>query len=201
MKSFLSVSLLILSVFILSCSKKITPEGQDQKISVGTYVPVIPEDTTVIYKTGVNAYGHYLSGLLIIKSFPDENYRILFTTEMGVKLFDFEFKGDEFVVHHCIDKLNRKPVLNLLKKDFALMLARHISHKKGKLQQKETDRVFVLKQEKEFIFYTINPQGIIERIETLSNKGKEKTLLTFQRETDKIRRLTERKLFITYFRI
>lgn len=184
MRNFLSVNLLILLVIVFSCTRKINPQGSEYAISSKTFRPVIPKDTTVIYKTGVNAYGHYLSGLLVVKSYQNENSRILFTTEMGVKLFDFEFKDQEFIIHHCIDKLNRKPVLKLLEKDFSLMMARGLKGKKVLLQEKENLKVFVLKEEKEFFFYHINSDGIIEKIETLSHKGKEKTLLTFQRESE-----------------
>ena len=45
-----------------------------------------------LYKTEVNLYGNKFGGLLLIKAMQDSSYRIVFTTETGIKLFDFEPK-------------------------------------------------------------------------------------------------------------
>jgi hypothetical protein len=48
---------------------------------------------------------------------------LVFTNEAGVTFFDFQFDAQgRFTVKHVIKQLDRKPVINTLKKDFELML-------------------------------------------------------------------------------
>lgn len=42
---------------------------------------------------------------------------------MGIKIFDLElFEKDDFVVHYCMEQINRKSLLNALGNDFSLMI-------------------------------------------------------------------------------
>src|SRR5688572_27397088 len=45
-----------------------------------------------LFKTNIRVYGRDFSGLLVTKQMEPEDYRVIFTTELGMKLFDFEFK-------------------------------------------------------------------------------------------------------------
>jgi hypothetical protein len=75
------------------------------------------------YSATIDVYGKHLSGLLLVKNMEDGRFRTVFTSEAGVTFFDFEFKGfDGFRVHKVIPQLDRKAVINTLRKDFALML-------------------------------------------------------------------------------
>lgn len=86
-----------------------------------------PHFTTVVYTTQVNIVGNYLSGLLVIKTMPDSSTRIVFTSEMGLSLFDFEFSAnDDFKVHYIIKKMNRDAVIKTLRQDFEMVLMRRL---------------------------------------------------------------------------
>jgi hypothetical protein len=80
------------------------------------------EFKTSWYNTSIDVYGKHLSGLLLIKD-TGEGYRTVFTNEAGVTFFDFSFGVDgSFKVVKVIKQLDRKPVINTLRDDFALML-------------------------------------------------------------------------------
>ncbi len=81
-----------------------------------------PEFNTVLYNTKVNVAGNHLSGLLFIKSMADGSLRIVFTNEMGFKMFDFEFFENEFRVIHCVNKLNKAAVLRSLRRDLGMLV-------------------------------------------------------------------------------
>lgn len=81
-----------------------------------------PVFSSVIYKTEVDVVGKQLSGLLVFKTMPDSSRRVVFTSETGPTLFDFEFRPDTFVVRYCYKKLKRKAVIQTLRKDFELLL-------------------------------------------------------------------------------
>src|SRR5690606_33245610 len=71
-----------------------------------------------IYKASIDVYGKNFGGLLIIKKIANNQHRVAFTTEMGSKLFDFTFTEDDFKVNFILDELNKKILINILKKDF-----------------------------------------------------------------------------------
>ena len=90
--------------------------------------PFTDDSTSYLYKTSAHIYGHYLSGLLLIRHFSNDNYRIVFTNELGVKFFDLEFSNNEFIVHFAMKKLDKKPVMKVLENDFRLLLAVGLSN-------------------------------------------------------------------------
>jgi hypothetical protein len=109
------------------------------------------------YKARVDVAGHPVSGLLLIKNMPDSSVRVVFTNEAGVTFFDFGFsRSRAFTVHSIMKKLNRKPVVETLRKDFELILA--LPFEKGTYQSwSEGDEVFFgVKQKNETAYFIIS---------------------------------------------
>jgi hypothetical protein len=76
----------------------------------------------LIYKTNINFYKNDISGLLIIKKTNYNIYRIVLTTQFGLKIFDFELNHGILNVKHCIEYLNKKVIINTFQTDFNLIL-------------------------------------------------------------------------------
>ena len=84
-----------------------------------------PQFSNTLYSTQVDILNHHLSGLLFFKQMPDSSLRVVFANEMGFKFFDFEFTKDSgFVKHYMMPKMDKKPVVKALQKDFELVLMR-----------------------------------------------------------------------------
>lgn len=82
-----------------------------------------PQFRNELYKAQVAITNHTLSGLLLIKEMPDKSMRVVFSTEMGVKFFDFKFmENGEFKVIDILKRLNKKVVITALREDFELLL-------------------------------------------------------------------------------
>jgi len=75
-----------------------------------------------LYKGSLDISKHHLSGLFYVKRVSLNSIRILFSNELGMNFFDFELKGDEFIVHSCFSSLERASLLKLLENDFRLLL-------------------------------------------------------------------------------
>ena len=76
-----------------------------------------------LYKAQIDISGKSLSGLLLIKKMPDSSTRIVFSTETGVKFFDFAFmENGEFNVIDILKRLDKKVVITALRKDFEVLL-------------------------------------------------------------------------------
>jgi hypothetical protein len=82
-----------------------------------------PNFNSALYKAEIDVVGHHLSGLLLIKTLPDNSIRMVFSNEMGFKFFDFEFKQNgDFNALYVVKQMDKKPVIKTLKKDFELIL-------------------------------------------------------------------------------
>ena len=75
-----------------------------------------------LYKTTLDISKHHLSGFIFLKRTSDTSYRIIFSNQMGMKFFDFEFQGKKFIIHYCFPSLERKSLLKLLENDFRMLL-------------------------------------------------------------------------------
>ncbi|GGG35521.1 hypothetical protein GCM10010976_03980 [Bizionia arctica] len=80
-----------------------------------------------VYKATIDVYDKHFGGLLIIKKIGDNNHRVVFTTEMGNKLFDFTFLKDDFKVNFILDEFNKKILINILKKDFKVLITENLN--------------------------------------------------------------------------
>jgi hypothetical protein len=81
---------------------------------------------------------------MVIKPFTINSYRVLFITEIGIKIFDMEFnKNGDFRLHYCLDALNRKLVIKILKNDIGLMLDSIPKTNIRTLQNRENGRTII----------------------------------------------------------
>lgn len=78
-----------------------------------------------VYKANITAYGNELTGIFIAKKINDTTHRMVFTTEFGNKLMDFEISEKDFKVNFILEELDRKIIINTLVNDFRLLLRKH----------------------------------------------------------------------------
>ncbi|MBL0049618.1 MAG: hypothetical protein IPP32_16150 [Bacteroidetes bacterium] len=128
-----------------------------------------------LYKANVNLYGKKFGGLLLIKNMPDSSYRFVFTTETGIKLFDFELKNDSFKVHFCIEKFNKAGVLQTLASDLKLVLTENRIGQNAQILSATDNKWTIYKfssgQVQEYYYKDIS-SGRISKIEQSSGKKK-----------------------------
>ncbi|RKN82405.1 hypothetical protein [Ulvibacterium marinum] len=80
-----------------------------------------------VYKADINLYKKNFSGILILKKLGVQHHRVVFTTELGNTIFDFSFRDGDFRVNHILSEMNKKMVINLLKKDFRTLVTENPS--------------------------------------------------------------------------
>lgn len=121
----LQILFLIISACLLaSCSAGTVKGLPEQQLQEKTYkAPYFSDaETDYVYKAHISVYGRDFGGIFIAKKMNDTLYRAAFTTEFGNKLFDFEITDDSFKVNYILEELDRKIILNTLKRDFMLLL-------------------------------------------------------------------------------
>jgi hypothetical protein len=134
--------------------------------------------TDYIYKAKINAYGNVFGGLLIIKKIKNNNHRIVFTTNFGNKIFDFELLDNNIKTHYIMEKLNRKIIINTLKHDFETLTQEHNKIHKA-FKQNEQYSFYQAKTKNRYNHYLVfeSTQKLIEIINT--TKTKEKIIIKF----------------------
>ncbi len=135
-------------------------------------------NTDYIYKAKINAYNNVFGGMLIIKKIKEDNHRIVFTTSFGNKIFDFELINDEMKIHFIMKELDRKIIINTLKRDFKTLTQEQ--HKIYKAFKKtEGGIIYQSKTKRRYNHFQIEPksQFLIKIINT--TKAKEKIVISF----------------------
>lgn len=188
MKYFLFSSCLLLLAACASHYKTLRPVEADQKCLESIRPSGIE---TAWFNASVDVAGRHISGLLLIKNMPDSSCRVLFTNEVGITFFDFEFRKDgSFESKKILSRLDKRPVVNTLKSDFLLLLGLYF---KDDLQSwKHDEQIYYgVKQGGEmFYFITDDRCSGVRRFE-IGSARKRKVSIEFRgevlREPEEIR--------------
>ncbi|QDW19572.1 hypothetical protein [Flavobacterium sp. KBS0721] len=172
-----------LAIILVSCGS-VTKNYTPKKLDKTSYeVPYFSDSKTdYVYKTNITVYGNEISGIFIAKKINDTTHRIVFTTEFGNKLLDFEISDNSFKVNSIVSELDRKILINTLKEDFRLLL------KKEYLIQEQfendSDNIYKSKDGKRDNYLFISKKD--HRLEKVvhSSQTKEKFTLTFTSENN-----------------
>ena len=173
----LTVLLSILT--LLSCSSyqsQLKPTQADQAC-LQKFKPAFTSDW---YKTSIDVRGHHLSGLLLFKTMPDKNMRVVFTNEVGTTFFDFEFtSGGSFTAHQVMNQINHKAVIQTLRRDIQLILMQGIDAPLTPLSS-GNDMWYAQENKKETTYFVtdLSCKKLI-RIETASKRKKKVDVVSF----------------------
>lgn len=130
-----------------------------------------------IYKSKIDAFSKNFGGIFIIKKLASQHHRIVFTTEFGAKIFDFEFIQQDFKVNYIVEALDKKILINTLKKDFQLLVNESISINQA--FENKTSIIYQTSSKKPYLFYCFSKTNHhLEKIIT-ANHRKEKVNISF----------------------
>ena len=101
------------------------------------------------------------SGMLILKKENVDTYRAVMTSYFGMSVFDFEFGKDSFTVHYCMEDLNKKQIINTLRKDFENMFFFDMQGENPVTvySSRTNDSLKVYKVNKENHYYMVNTKS------------------------------------------
>ncbi|WP_310992927.1 hypothetical protein [Aequorivita marina] len=175
---FLIISLLF-GALLSSCSLK-TTEGLRQvgfnRVEVNN--PYFSNPTIdYVYKAKIQLYRKNFGGILILKKLGPKNHRIVFTTEFGSKLFDFQFEGDSFTKHFVVKDLDKKFIINTLRKDFKLLITERA--KVSAVYLKDNQRLYKTQSDGSFNFYFLDDEAEVLQKIVNTSKTKEKVEIGF----------------------
>lgn len=147
--------------------------------------------TDYVYKAKINTGKNNFGGLLIIKKIEEEKHRVVFTTEFGNKIFDFEFYKESFKVNYITDKLNKKLIINALKKDFHLLVSEFNESELQFSTGKKTIYKTTLNKKDNYYFMSKKNNSLTKIV--MASKRKEKMTILFKNIETKIAKKIEMK--------
>lgn len=173
----------LLAIVLVSCgsvTKNYTPKKLDK---TAIEVPYFSDSKTdYVYKTNITVYGNELSGIFIAKKINDTLHRIVFTTEFGNKLMDFEISDKSFKVNSIVSELDRKILINTLKQDFRLLLKKEYLIEEQ--FENDSDNIYKSKDgNRDNYLFISKKEGKLEKVVHCS-KTKEKFTVKFNSENN-----------------
>jgi len=178
---YLLSSLCLLFVACGSYSKK--QNLQIEKASTRSIQNLYFSDTSkdYVYKANIAIYDNDFSGIFIVKKIGEANHRIVFTTEMGNKIFDFSFINDTFKVNFILEDMDKAILINILKHDFKALIQEEIPVVTSYSLQDTLVYETTILNKKHFYFKTQQLDKIIR-----VGNGKEKVTFLFSEINDTI---------------
>ena len=140
---FNSLLLPLLLLLVTSCSISLFNGYQRNGIDTGnTPVSWFQSDTGhFLFNTKMDLMKNHFSGLMVIKPVSRDNYRVVFITEVGLKIFDMEFFPDQKVkVHYIMDAMNKRALIKTLSNDISLILMNRYGNLKPDLLHEKASR-------------------------------------------------------------
>jgi len=104
-----------------------------------------------LYKAELVFYGHTFNGLMMIKAFENESYKVAFISEVGMNFFDFELRkitSDNklnLYINNIYSALDRQVFINSLEKYFSMLLSPGINNKENKTYLKKDGSMIMIK--------------------------------------------------------
>lgn len=184
MMKFSHISILILVLFT-SCGRPLfnLSEGKES-ITEDFENPYFSSlELDYVYKANIEILTNTIGGLFIVKKMDKNHHRVVFMTEFGAKLLDFEFIGDTFKVNYIQKKMNKKILINLLKKDFKLLISQF--NPIHKVYLSNGNNVFLSKKGKKYNYYFTNKDALLTKISS-GKKRKEQVEILFDGIGDKL---------------
>lgn len=178
---YLATSLLL--AMLVSCALKTTEGLREQKVPATEIKNPYFSNASLdyVYKAKLNVYGRHFGGILVIKKLGEKQHRVVFTTEFGNRIFDFSYDEDVFTTNFVIAQLDKKLIVNILKRDFRLLIKEHITA----ISKYESDSSTIYKSRdgNRFNFYKFaREDGRLQSI-VHATKNKEKIICSFQGTT------------------
>lgn len=175
MRIFRLKNLVLISISLLSfcCSVALFP-GYEKSTEKKEHQPVLlltDDSKSMLFNTQIDLFKNHYSGLTVIKKFSDTSHRVVFVTEMGLKIFDIElFEKGVYKVHFIPEWMNKKPLIKTLANDFGLLTKDNFSS--AGLLQKNGKDILKMKENrnKKFYFIEDNKVGEILQVKGVSKK-------------------------------
>lgn len=152
----LCLSSLLLVIVLAACSPTQGYKLSRREVVTGSQVrSIINADSSLLYKASISLYSKYYSGLILLKQTDANTSHLVFVTELGMKMFDFQMRDNQMKLIYVFEPLNKPELLNLLENDMKLIFLQHLLNKEADVYEKagKNARIYKVKDKKQRHFY------------------------------------------------
>ncbi len=176
---FLALSSLLLS----SCAYHkfaSLPQASERSITSDNLKTLVPIDgRSVKYKTSIDILKNHLTGILVIKQTDTATKHLVFVTELGMRMFDFEIKGDSITPVFVFKALNKPKLIDALCRNFRSILLLEWYGNKAAVRTKNAQEGLYLRSGKRNLFLALNADKQASQLNVFNKRKKEsKTVYT-----------------------
>ncbi len=200
MRHYRIIFLLLSSLVFSSCAYHNLASYKKQAnltINSSNLQPVIPAAEAVKYKASIDVLNKHFTGLVILKQTHVDTKHLVFVTELGMRMFDFEMKGDSMTPVFVFDALNKPKLVSALVRNFTAIMLIDWFNKTAEVATKSGKEVLHLRHNKyhSFLFKDSNGYTIEQRVFN-KHKKETKTIYSTNYNTIKLKQYGLVKLFI-----
>ncbi len=153
------IIIVVVIVFLQSCA--IT--GLNSVSKSFEYEKILSDTSkTYIYRASLDLYDNDFSGMIIIKP-QEDNFRIVFINEIGMKFFDIEVFEETHKVNHIFEPMNKKMLINLLVSDFRFILMNNLKSDFKIYEEKGSGLIAIKPKGKKEVYFFNNQSKFPEK--------------------------------------
>lgn len=186
-KPYLLLSSICVCLLIVSChiSKFKHPTTCDRVVITEKSFPaVLKENTASKFKASIDVLKNHLTGIIIVKKTDSLSTHIVFVTEIGMKMFDFEWKNNEMNAVYVFEPLNKESLIKSLKIGFKQMLLLDVFNRHaGLLTNKNIKSYYDIEGEKHRYIIADTTNGV--STQQIFNKNKKSRFINYTFDPEK----------------
>lgn len=90
-----------------------------------------------MYKTKITVYNKYYTGFITLKQTEPNVSHLVFTTELGMTMFDFKIQTNNVEPVYVFEPLNKPEIKKILTDDFKLIFLQNLINNKAEVYEKK----------------------------------------------------------------
>ena len=185
-KPYLLLSSFFLFSFLVSCriSKFKHPKQCNRVVITNkAFEPVLNKTKATKYKASIDVLKNHLTGIIIVKQTDSVSTHIIFVTEIGMKMFDFEWKNNEMNAAYIFEPLNKPILIKALLSNFKQMLLLDVFDKSaGYCSNKKVKSYYELEGYKHRYIIADSLKGISSQ--NIFNKNRKSCFISYKFATE-----------------
>lgn len=150
--------------------KKIVSEQQIRPVIEGNSI-------ALKYKASIDVLKYHFSGIVVVKQTDSITKHIVFVTELGMRIFDFEMKDTIFNTIFVFDPINKPQLVSALKTNFKNIFLLDVYNKPACIGHNKQKKLFYkLSTQKEKRFFVVTDTNKLAVQETFHKRKRSSTI-------------------------
>ena len=203
MRQYRIIFLLLSSLLLSSCiflNPHRYPRPYKVRMTIidkATLMPIIPDTAAVKYKTSIDFLNKHFTGIIVLKQTDRTTKHCVFVTELGMRMFDFEMRGDSIYPVFVFDPLNKPKLVDALARNFKSILLVEWFNNSAQIVVKSDKEALLLWQHPRhpYLFMDENKYAVEQQI-FYGRKKESKTIYTNNYSNIKLKQYGLVKLYI-----